>query len=289
MKRCLACGVTFPDEPWHCPRCGHEPVRLGSFTAFAPALADTPGGYEPGHFAKLYQLEASHFWFRARNGLIQWALRRHFPNARSLCEIGCGTGFVLSGLQEAAPQLRLAASEIFAEGLPFAQSRVPGARLFQMDARSIPFEDEFDVIGAFDVIEHVEEDTDVLCQMHRALKPGGGLLLTVPQHPWLWSAADEVAHHVRRYTASDLRQKVLDAGFRIARVTSFVSLLLPLMLLSRRARPGKNPDPYDELRIGPVSNALLSAVMTVERALIRMGVSFPAGGSLLLAARRPER
>jgi SAM-dependent methyltransferase len=287
LKRCLACGAAFEEDGWRCPQCGNEPAHLGEFTAFAPALAHAGGGYDPDHYATLYRLEARHFWFRARNRLIQWALQRYFPGARTLCEIGCGTGFVLSGLRQAAPDLCLCASEMFAEGLPFAQSRVPAARLYQMDARAIPFDAEFDVIGAFDVIEHIEDDRAVLREMFRALRPGGGILLTVPQHPWLWSAADEVAHHVRRYTSIELRRKATDAGFRVERLTSFVSLLLPAMLLSRRARIRKNADPYAELRIGRLANALLSGFMSLERVAIRAGVSFPAGGSLLLVARRP--
>ena len=109
-----------------------------------------------------------------------------------------------------------------------------------MDARRIPFRDEFDVIGAFDVIEHIEEDVAVIDEVGRALRPGGGFVMTVPQHPALWSPQDEHAHHVRRYTAAGLRRKVEAAGFEVVRMTSFVRLLLPScsrrgMRLRRRA------------------------------------------------------
>ena len=77
-----------------------------------------------------------------------------------------------------------------------------------MDARRIPFEREFDVVGAFDVLEHIVEDEDVLGQMFKATRPGGGLLVTVPQHPFLWSASDEHAMHQRRYSRAELRRKV---------------------------------------------------------------------------------
>jgi SAM-dependent methyltransferase len=261
---------------------------MAGFPAFAPALAKEGVGYDPGHYEKLYALEAGHFWFRARNRLIGWAMRRYFPRARSFCEIGCGTGYVLGAVREALPAASLSASEAFADGLPFAQRRAPGARLMQMDAREIPFEDEFDVMGAFDVIEHIEDDRAVLREMHRALKAGGGILLTVPQHPWLWSWMDEVAHHVRRYTARDLRARVSEAGFRIERLTSFVSLLLPAMMLSRLARreADSRTNPYAEFYISAPANRLLQAALAIERGLIRAGVSFPAGGSLLLVARK---
>src|ERR1041384_8013479 len=114
-------------------------------------------------------------------------------------EIGCGTGYVLSGIRQAFPDLRLSGSEIFSVGLTFAAERLPGIQLYQMDARQIPFREEFDVVGAFDVLEHVTEDEEVLSQMYQATRKGGGILLTVPHHPFLWSSLDVHARHVRRY------------------------------------------------------------------------------------------
>ena len=103
----------------------------------------------------------------------------------------------------------------------------------QMDARNIPFVDEFDAIGAFDVLEHIEEDEQVLAQMHDALNHADVVLLTVPQHAWLWSLVDDYSCHVRRYSAKELHGKVRVAGFEILLSTSFVSSLLPIMLASR--------------------------------------------------------
>jgi len=288
VKRCLACGARFGAAGWRCPECGQEPETLGGFPAFAPGLARGGAGYDPEHYERLFALEASHFWFRARNRLIQWALGRYFAAARSFCEIGCGTGYVLTAVREALPGAALCGSEVFAEGLPFAARRVPEARLMQMDARAIPYTEEFDAMGAFDVIEHIADDRAVLAQMRGALVAGGGLLLTVPQHPWLWSWMDDAARHVRRYTAAELRDKVEDAGFRVERVTSFVSLLLPAMMLSRlgRRRVRAEADPYAEFTISPAVNRLLEGVLSLERGLIRAGLSFPAGGSLLLVARK---
>jgi SAM-dependent methyltransferase len=250
-------------------------------------MALAGGGFKPEYFTDLAALEAGNFWFRARNALIVWALKKYFPRLGSFLEIGCGTGFVLAGVGAAFPGAALHGSEVFSAGLGFAARRVQRAVFMQMDGRSIPYEEEFDVLGAFDVIEHIVEDEVVLAQMRRALKPGGGLLLTVPQHPWLWSNADEYACHVRRYTARELHSKVEGAGFEILRSTSFVSLLLPAMLVSRRrAARSAAFDPVDEFRLGRGANHVLEAVLGVERMLIRAGISLPAGGSRLLVARR---
>lgn len=256
----------------------------------APALAHGGAGFQPEAFAELAALEASNFWFRARNHLIVWALRRHFPQMRRYLEIGCGTGYVLAGVAQAYPQATLTGSEVFSVGLPYAARRVGNAELLQMDARCIPYQEEFDVIGAFDVLEHIEEDEAVLTEMLRALRPGGGIVLTVPQHPWLWSRQDEYACHVRRYRVGELREKVLRAGFEVELETSFVSLLLPAMLASRlvQRKASANSDHMAELNLPTLINRVFEVVMNIERLFVRSGMRFPAGGSLLMIARKPE-
>ena len=288
MKRCLRCDAGFSGSSWRCPRCDYEPIRIDGFPAFASGTAGGATGYDPAQFAELARLEAGNFWFRARNRLIAWAIARHFPGARSLLEVGCGTGFVLSGIAAAFPALKLSGSEAATAGLAFAAARVPRAAFLQMDARRIPFRDEFDIVGAFDVVEHIDEDQAVLAELRAAAAPGGGVLLTVPQHPALWSEFDARAGHVRRYRARELRQKVVEAGLEIVRMTSFVALLLPFMYLSRRAQraPGTGYDPLGELRIAAWLNRILEGALGAERALISGGVNFPAGGSLLVVARR---
>jgi len=261
---------------------------VGGHPALAPEVAEDSEGFEASYFAQLAEMEAGNFWFRSRNRLIIWALARYFPSARNFLEIGCGTGFVLSGIREAYPALTLSGSEVFSAGLDFAARRLPDVELFQMDARRIPLREEFDVIGAFDVLEHIEDDELVLAQMHGACRRGGGIILTVPQHPSLWSRADDYARHVRRYGARELREKVGRAGFRVTRLTSFVSLLLPLMYVSRRReqRAGGEFDPAGEFNIGRLTNSALGNILGLERAAIRSGLSLPAGGSLLMVARR---
>lgn len=245
------------------------------------------GGFRPDYFEELACLEAGNFWFCARNRIISWALLKHFPGARSFFEVGCGTGFVLSGLSTSVPSIDLFGSELFAEGLAFAARRVPSARLVQMDARRIALIGAVDVVGAFDVLEHIPEDEQALHQMFEAVRPGGGVIVTVPQHQFLWSRQDEYAQHVRRYSARELRAKIEAAGFSLLRMTSFVSALLPLMVVARWKKTGSNDfDPLDELKIDRRINSVLEQVLALELALIRMGINFPAGGSLLAVATK---
>jgi SAM-dependent methyltransferase len=222
--------------------------------------------------------------------LIGWALKHYFGDAKKYFEIGCGTGHLLAEALAASPTLEVSGSEVLEEGLKYAAASVPEATLYQMDARQIPFEQEFDVIGAYDVLEHIEEDQAVLAEMFRAVTPGGGVILTVPQHPFLWGPGDHYARHKRRYTRSELVAKVKDAGFEVVRATSCLSILFPALLVSRlRDRHATRTfDPLAEFRLGPLLNRLLGLVCGTERMMIKGGLSFPFGGSLLLVARRPE-
>jgi SAM-dependent methyltransferase len=282
--------MTWQGEIWRCPQCGFEPATVAGLPAFAPEIAGG-AGYDPAYFPELARLEAGNFWFRARNRLIAWALAQHFGHARSFLEVGCGTAFVLAGLAQASPALRLAGAEASSAALAFAAARVPQASLVQADARRLPFRDEFDAAGAFDVIEHVEDDGAVLASLRAAVVPGGGVLITVPQHRLLWSEYDVRMSHLRRYAAAELRGKVARAGLEIVTLTSFVTLLLPLMLLSRwtQRRAAGDYDPLADLRLSPWLNWPLERVLDAERALIRAGMRLPVGGSLLLVARRPAR
>jgi SAM-dependent methyltransferase len=262
------------------------PEVCDGLTRHAPEMAQSGNGFRPEYFSELAKLEARNFWFRGRNNLIIDAINRCFPDPQNFLEVGCGTGFVLSGISRSFPRLKLYGSELFVEGLSHAALRLPQAHLMQMDARRIPYSEEFDLIGAFDVLEHIEEDDAVLAAIQRALVPGGGVIVTVPQHPWLWSQSDDYACHVRRYRRGELEEKMARAGMKVVFSTSFVSLLFPLLVVARFGTRHADPnrDPGAELKLGAATNSILYAVMQLERQLIRFGFRFPFGGTRLVCA-----
>jgi SAM-dependent methyltransferase len=290
MKICPQCNHHFEQLDWNCPACDYTPPSLEGHKTFASQLAAASEGFEAQFFSQLAKLEARNFWFRSRNRLIIYAIKRYFPQAQSFLEIGCGTGFVLQGVEKHFPHLICSGSEIFTEGLKFATERLDKTTLFQMDARQIPFVEEFDIIGAFDVLEHIEQDSDVLKQMYQATRMKGGIILTVPQHTWLWSQSDTHAHHVRRYAKEDIVIKLHQTGFKVVRITSFVSFLLPLMLISRlnNRSNSKKYDPINELKISGILNYWLEKILDMERWFIKLGASFPLGGSLLVIAYKEQ-
>jgi len=289
MKRCLSCSFDFDVSNWTCPNCGHQPSRIDGVYAFAPALAVMNDGLDPEAHHNLHVVQEKSFWFRVRNRILTDMIYRYLAHRSAVLEIGCGTGFVLSAIAKALPQAHITGSEIYANGLHYASERLHGrAELMQMDATSIPFTDEFDLIAACDVLEHIEDDVAVLSQIYRALRPGGAVMLTVPQHPFLWSGSDDAAHHKRRYRRWELAAKLRHAGFKIVRSTSFVTSLLPLLMLQRLTQ-GKKKD-YDasaEFAMPAWLDRLLEAAMEVDRWMIGLGLSLPAGGSRLIVAVRP--
>jgi SAM-dependent methyltransferase len=256
---------------------------------FAPELADTVSGIDPKVFDELAELEAGYFWFVARSELIVGLANKFFPEARRCLEIGCGTGAVLRELAASRPWERLVGSELHPAGLAHARRRLPSETEFvQMDARDIPAVGVFDLTGAFDVIEHIADDEKVLRGLRAATRTGGGTIIAVPQHPWLWSRADDVAYHQRRYRRGELEAKLLRNGFEILFSSSFTALLLPLMAASRLkggAGNGQDDDGFHEFRLNRHVNNVLTAILRTEVRMTLAGMKWPAGGSRVVVGR----
>lgn len=289
MRLCPACAAERPAFDAPCPACGHTVLHRDGIAILSPELAGEGEGFNADNFADLYSSEASSFWFQGRNDILSWVIGRFVGPKTTFLEIGCGTGFVLSRLRRDFLETRLTGSELFDRGLSFARQRLPGVELLQMDARALPYAAEFDGIGAFDVLEHIAEDERVLSEIHRALRPGGHAVLSVPQHPALWSLADDIAFHQRRYRRGELEEKLRRAGFEVVMSTSFVTILLPLMFAVRRSdrnRRALEKDPAAEHRMSAPVTAILRATMSLELALMRLGLRLPVGGSRLVVARK---
>jgi SAM-dependent methyltransferase len=287
MRLCLSCAVAFDSNSWTCPHCGFCPVVADGVPTFAPDIARGNQADATYAYDELHAAEGRHFWFISRSRLIAWAIRRYFPDARSLFDVGCGTGGVLTALRSALPRVRFAAADALLAGLAFARRQLPDVAFAQVDIRRLPYDREFDLIGVFDVLEHLDDDEHALREMYRSTNVGGGLIVTVPQHPFLWSALDEHSRHRRRYTRRDMLATIERAGYTVLRATSFMTLTLPAQLASRlRKQSLAALDPTAEMRLNPVVDRVLGAVCSAERAMIACGVSFPAGGSLLVIARR---
>ena len=255
--------------------------------------------YSPEQFAPLFAAEAQHFWFRSRNRCIAAALST-LPDLgaiRDVLEVGCGTGIVLEHLQRVLPLARLVGIDLHEEGLAFARRRFGGS-LIRADVLQYRPEQPFDLVGAFDVIEHLDDDVAILRHLRERLRPGGYIVLTVPAHRSLWSYFDEVAHHRRRYAVAELEAKLVGAGFVDVHVTQFMAALFPVMWLKRHflgesakglARAGLNEQQSaaeSDLRINPLANWLLEILTRPDSMLISRRIPVPVGTSLCALATR---
>jgi SAM-dependent methyltransferase len=269
----------------------------------APAN-DTVETFDPAMFELLFEAEDKHFWFRARNEaitcVVREALRAQKTDERAarILEIGCGTGNVLRALEEAFPEGDVCGMDLFEEGLRYARRRVKRASIVKADATKLTGENEsYDVIGMFDVLEHLPDDADVLSRVVPLLKPGAACVVTVPAHMALWSYFDELSDHQRRYSAGSLRAVLSGAGLEVEYLTEYMATMYPLMWLSRRLRGSKRPGgtldarqrlqlAHRELKVSPVLNEVLYGVLHRENRRLARREQLPFGTSLIAVARR---
>ncbi|MGF1533743.1 MAG: class I SAM-dependent methyltransferase [Bernardetiaceae bacterium] len=269
---------------------------IDNIKCYAPELAHANADYPVEAFEELYKIETENFWFFSRNAVLQHLFKKYLgTDQKHILEIGCGTGFVLHGLSQKFPNYVLSGSEIHVAGIHFAQKRLPEVEFVQLDATRMPFTDTFDAVGAFDVLEHIEEDVQVMKEVQKSLKKEGLFFISVPQYQWMWSIADDVAYHKRRYTRQMLGTRLREAGFEVLYMGSFVATLFPLMYASRllkRRHTGKLTEAearalsMQELQLSPTLNAILRQLMRIDEGLIKKNVSLPFGGSLLAVARK---
>lgn len=260
--------------------------------------------YDPTYFSYLFEVEDRHFWFRARNRVISAAvsqvIARLAPGYR-LLEVGCGTGNVLRALEQTCKEGTVIGMDLFGEGLQYARRRV-SCPLVQGDIHANPFGTRFEVIGLFDVLEHLPNDVEVLQVLRGMLTPGGALIITVPAHMSLWSYFDEASHHCRRYELAELTQKLRAAGYQVEFVSQYMISIFPLVWLGRRLaslrrRKSNNEQQsarrtqeltVNELRIRPIANGILCWLLEQEARLIARRRKLPLGTSLLAIARAPS-
>lgn len=241
-----------------------------------------PSGYDPAYFEAIAAVERRHFWFRARGRVLRTVLAplaARLPAAARVLEVGCGTGNTLRVLEESYPAATIVGMDLFADGLRYARTATR-AHLLQGRIEAAPFRTRFDVIGLFDVLEHIEHDEEALRAIHGLLEPGGHLAITVPADPHLWSDVDVVAHHWRRYARAELIDRIERAGFAVSYVTPFMTVTYPLLWLSRRLERGP------ELDVPAWLNAVLDTSLRPERWLLRARLPLPFGTSLLALATR---
>ena len=244
---------------------------------------------EGGHQA-YEEVEARSFWFRHRSAALL-ATFLGFPPPGRLLDVGGGTGFVARCLEDAG----FDATVIEPDPAGAEIARKKGVEVVNSTFGDAAISDgSVAAIGAFDVVEHLADDTEIFQTFARALQPGGRLYLTVPAYSWLWSPIDDYTGHHRRYSARSLKEKVEAAGFAPLYDTYlFMWMVAPLLLLrSLPSRlgvrtyntPDDLADDHVELR-GPIGR-IINYALSAELWWLKRGRRLPTGTSLLVVAEK---
>ena len=234
-------------------------------------------------YKEMAELDQRHWWYRARREVIAALIRRRAmpPKDAHILEIGCGTGHNLAMLGRFG---EVDALELDEEARTIAEQRL-GRKVMSAplpEIEGVP-ERHYNLIGAFDVIEHIDDDVAALKSIASRLKPGGKLVVTVPAHSWMWSAHDVVNHHKRRYSKSGLIALVDNSPMKLDRIGYFNSLLFPLAVAERAASKARAKNDGD-VRLPPAPiNAMFERIFEAERYLVGR-LPLPPGLSLFAVA-----
>jgi SAM-dependent methyltransferase len=234
-------------------------------------------------YQQMAELDDRHWWYRARRKIIADLIRREAtpPPGAQILEIGCGTGHNLAMLSGFG---HVDGLELDEESRTLSEKRLGRAVLSSPlpELAGVPAA-HYDLVGAFDVIEHIDDDHAALASIATRLKPGGKFVMTVPAHQWMWSAHDVVNHHKRRYSKRGLERLIEASPLRLDRIGYFNSLLFPLAVAERAASKLRGKDSADvHLPPAPL-NAALERIFEAERYVVGR-LPLPPGLSLFAVA-----
>lgn len=232
----------------------------------------------------------------SRNMAIDALRRYNFPTDGAVLEIGCSSGFLLHDLRQEFPRAQIVGADIVVKPLERLGGSLPRVPLLQMDLLQCPLrERQFDAVVALNVLEHIENDEAALMKMARLLKPGGILVLEVPQGPDLYDYFDAYLRHFRRYSKKELHVKIASSGLRLLKI-GFLGFIpyMPFWAMKKlnRLRFGvrgeKSPKievmVRDQIKVTAKSK-ILDFVFLVEKALVKK-IAFPFGIRCTVVARK---
>jgi len=239
-------------------------------------------------YERMYRQEQGYWWFVSRSELLEFYLDEfvHLPPEARIVDLGCGTGANLEILSRYGNPIGVDLSQA---ALGFCRQRQLDRLLQATGERLALKEQTIDLVTAMDSLEHIPDDVGTLKECLRVLRPGGQMLITVPAYGFLWSEHDEALHHVRRYSAAELRNKLTLAGFDVGKVTYVLFTLFFPIFAFRLLNNIFKKDPYPKTSIVMLPhhvNTVLIWINRIEKELLRW-INYPFGVTIVVVARRP--
>ncbi|GAA4408687.1 class I SAM-dependent methyltransferase [Nibrella viscosa] len=237
-------------------------------------------------YAEFAHIERVHWWFKARRGILDSILSAFVPKKASNClDIGSGPAINAIMLKRHAQRLTLLEPSI--EGVTMAKENLPEATIIHGFFPQDRPDAKYELITAFDVIEHIEDDKSAITAIAGMLQPNGITVITVPAYNWLWSEHDDVVHHKRRYTKDGLQELMESSGLVVEKISYFNFLLfLPISAARFLLRASKKKREATDFSLTPsFINIPLQYIFSLERYLLKWS-SLPFGISILCVARK---
>jgi SAM-dependent methyltransferase len=242
---------------------------------------------DPAEYAKLDRLEERMWWFAAAHANLRMLADGLGSSTASdpVLDAGCGTGGLLAKLASDRPTTVVIGLDADQAACGRAKAK-SGRPVCRGSVNKLPFADAaFSAIFSADVLCHRDVDErQALLQFHRCLTPGGILVLNLPAYRWMLSRHDAAVYNVRRYTRRGAARLLRDAGFQLLYASYWNVVLFPLMVITRKLLPSRRSGDSDVKLYPAPLEALCRAVTGFERALLKGGLRFPFGGSLIAIA-----
>ncbi|HXQ22403.1 MAG TPA: class I SAM-dependent methyltransferase [Candidatus Acidoferrales bacterium] len=243
------------------------------------------------HQARYHEVGNSYWWLAGKYEIIMDLIGRAVPprNDLAVLDAGCGPGNMLDRLSSRGT---VTGSDLSSPALRFCRSRgYTRVTLSRLDTLALKAQ-SFDLVTAIDVLEHIPDDAAGLREIHRVLRPGGTVVITVPAFQVLWGDHDDIYGHYRRYRVSQMAALMAACGFEVIKLSYFQPLYFVPLLLFRRWKKltrGDGDRPIEQrddfVAIPPWLNGVLTRLMVAEKYVLRR-FAFPFGVTLVCIGRK---